>query len=87
MLVHKTICFMVHIRQVCVLSYSDHKNYIARVIHELDVNFATLPPMLHRVLCPENVPGMKVSCLGREAFTEKLIETGVPRVRISNFER
>jgi len=69
---------------VCLPSDTDRVNNLAASMTQLRANLACLTPSAADSLSPEDVPTLKVLCLGGEALTERLIEKWAPVVQLIN---
>ncbi|RMZ71371.1 non-ribosomal peptide synthetase [Pyrenophora seminiperda CCB06] len=69
---------------VCLPSDTDRVNNLAASITQLRANLACLTPSAADSLSPDEVPTLKVLCLGGETLTERLVEKWAPVVQLIN---
>ncbi|USP76438.1 non-ribosomal peptide synthetase [Curvularia clavata] len=69
---------------VCLPSDTDRVNNLAASITQLGANLACLTPSAADSLSPEEVPTLKVLCLGGETLTERLVKKWASVVQLIN---
>ena len=75
---------LIHGGCVCVPSEYDRLQDLARVINDMQVNWAYLTPTVVNILHPSEVPTLKTLCLGGEAVKQENISLWAENVYLIN---
>ncbi|KAL3421010.1 non-ribosomal peptide synthetase protein [Phlyctema vagabunda] len=68
----------------CLPSDHDRMNNLADSINALEANLTCLTPAVVDQLWPEEVPGLKVLCVGGEALTQDIVNRWSEKVKLIN---
>lgn len=69
---------------ICIPSEAQRWNDLAGCIREFNVNWTLLTPSVARLLCPEEVPQLRVLCLGGESLPREMVDVWANHVELIN---